>query len=58
MHNELGMSLPEIKEAGTWKRLDSLQKYARTEFERKRKLLERNLEKKGVDYYEATTEGK
>lgn len=58
MHNELGMSLPEIKEAGTWKRLDSLQKYARTEFERKRKLLERNMEKKEVGYYKANTEGK
>ena len=55
MHNELGMSLPEIKEAGTWERLDSLQKYARTEFGRKRKLLERNLEQTEVDYFKATT---
>ena len=50
MHNEIGMSLPEIKEAGTWKRLDSVQKYDRTEFRRKRELLERNLEQKEAGY--------
>ena len=44
MHNELGMTIHEIKEAGSWKRLDSVRRYAKTEIERKRKLLERNLE--------------
>ena len=58
MHNELGMSLPEIKEAGTWKRLDSVQKYAVTEFRRKRELLERNLEQTGPDYYKTHTDEK
>jgi integrase len=58
MHNELGMSLPEIQEAGSWKRLESVKKYAKTELSRKRELLERNLTRKDDHYYKATTEGK
>jgi integrase len=58
MHNELGMSLPEIQEAGSWKRLDSVKRYARTELSRKRELLERNLSQKGENYYKTTTKNK
>jgi len=54
----LGMSLPEIQEAGSWKRLDSVKRYARTELSRKRELLERNLGRKGGNYYKATTKRK
>lgn len=58
MHNELGMSLPEIQEAGSWKRLESVKRYARTGLKRKRELLERNLDQKKEHYYKATTESK
>ncbi|MGB6010749.1 MAG: tyrosine-type recombinase/integrase, partial [Desulfobacterales bacterium] len=40
MYNELKMSIHEIKEAGTWKRLESVRRYAKTELTRKRELLE------------------
>ena len=58
MHNELGMSLPEIQEAGPWKRLESVKRYAITELSRKRELLERNLGQNGDRYYKTTTKHK
>jgi integrase len=58
MHNELGMSLPDIQDAGSWKRLESVKRYAKTELSRKKELLERNLGQKGDHYYKTTTERK
>ncbi|MGD9361985.1 MAG: tyrosine-type recombinase/integrase [Desulfobacterales bacterium] len=58
MHNELGMSLPDIQDAGSWKRLESVKRYAKTELSRKKELLERNLGQKGDRYYKTTTERK
>ena len=58
MHNELGMSLPDIQDAGSWKRLESVKKYAKTELSRKKELLERNLGQKGDGYYKTTTKDK
>ncbi|MBW2428306.1 MAG: hypothetical protein JRF56_05055 [Deltaproteobacteria bacterium] len=58
MHNELGMTLTEIQEAGSWKRLESVKKYAKTELSRKKELLERNLSQKGDGYYKTTTKDK
>ncbi|MFO7555035.1 MAG: tyrosine-type recombinase/integrase, partial [Desulfobacterales bacterium] len=45
MINELRMSIHEVKEAGTWKRLDSVTKYAKTDLTRKRELIERGSTK-------------
>jgi hypothetical protein len=52
------MSLPEIQEAGPWKRLESVKRYAITELSRKRELLERNLGQKEGRYYKTNTDGK
>jgi integrase len=43
MSVELGMSAYEIKEAGTWKRVDSVYRYRDLRMERKRELLERKV---------------
>ena len=36
MHNELGMSLPEIQEAGSWKRLESVKKICKDRIKQKK----------------------
>ena len=57
MINELKMSIHEVKEAGTWKRLDSVSRYAKTGLTRKRELLERG-DVISMMHYKSTTKEK
>lgn len=54
MVNELKMSIHEVKDAGTWKRLDSVSRYAETALTRKRELLERG-DIIRLEHYKSTT---